>query len=425
MSVRTLWACFNAESLWKSACFTSLPSFTHEAQDRQHHFLDEILVPQQPGDRILTLVKPDSSLSSYHQSIGAGFYRESLCEDLQSWEENGAPNWRSLPVPCGLISETMSQGKQSPFANVPSAYQGVFSSDHLPDYQDVVKVNDKRYAVDCCHRLGIKSYGTNLQSSSCLAALETHSLPLILKEPFGVSGKGSLVIKHPAILARICDHLKKQMQHGKQLALTVEPFLEKALDFSSQWKISEDGTVTFISYSEILNEHLKFSGVRQPSSALIERIESVGYRAQLEPLLATMFKDGYWGAVCIDSMLLQDGTVVPVVEINARESMGSLAHRWFECLELPSEALFQQYTIKYDAPIDMGALLNTLNEMNALYNKGMKSGVIPLNSLCLQAPDNGEPNNMGRCYMISLGLSAAAVSEVLTEAFQSQGAMVQ
>ncbi|PKF49593.1 hypothetical protein AT251_17820 [Enterovibrio nigricans] len=202
---RTVWACFNAESLWNDEQFTSLPSFTNEAQDRQYHFLDEVLVPQQSNDGILILVKPDAYLSNYHCSIGAEFHRESLCDDLSSWEQLGEPTWRNEQAPSVFISKKMSERKQRPFANVPSTYYSAFGSDHLPKYQDVVKVNDKRYAVECCHRLGIKNYGINLHSSSCLESLKSRPLPLILKEPFGVSGKGSLIIKHPSILSRICD----------------------------------------------------------------------------------------------------------------------------------------------------------------------------------------------------------------------------
>lgn len=39
-----------------------------------------------------------------------------------------------------------------------------------------------------------------------------------------------------------------------------------------------------------------------------------------------LYADGYFGDVCVDSMLLRDGSLAPLVEINARKSMSLIKH---------------------------------------------------------------------------------------------------
>ncbi|MFD2876798.1 hypothetical protein ACFTAO_13755 [Paenibacillus rhizoplanae] len=46
----------------------------------------------------------------------------------------------------------------------------------------------------------------------------------------------------------------------------------------------------------------------------------------MEEACKDLFETGYHGEVCIDSMLLASGELVPIVEINARKSMGLINH---------------------------------------------------------------------------------------------------
>ncbi|MFD1906532.1 hypothetical protein ACFSQ7_25010 [Paenibacillus rhizoplanae] len=51
-------------------------------------------------------------------------------------------------------------------------------------------------------------------------------------------------------------------------------------------------------------------------------LERAGYFDVMIQVANDLFKDGYFGPVCIDSMVLKDGTLVPIVEINARKIYG-------------------------------------------------------------------------------------------------------
>ena len=221
MSIEIRWACFEAEALWQDPTLVTLPSFVAAQADSQLSCLDEVQVARTAAEQVFTVIAPDQALVGYHASLGLASSRTSAFDNPEDWLAAGMPHWaEAAAVLCHGLPH---QGRQRPFACVPAAYQCTASSAHLPSFDVVVKVNDKRYAVEVCRQLNIPQLGEIVSTRSSLLALNAHALPMILKEPFGVSGKGSLVVRHPAILERVREHLLCQVAAGRQVGLIAEP----------------------------------------------------------------------------------------------------------------------------------------------------------------------------------------------------------
>lgn len=396
----------------------TLPNFAAAQVDPLLSCLDEVLVARTATEQVFTVIAPDQALVRYHASLGVASSRTSAFDNPEEWLAAGMPHWaEAAEVLCYGLPH---HGRQQPFACVPAAYQCMAGSTHLPSVDAVMKVNDKRYAVKVCRQLNIPQLGEIVSTRSSLLALSDHALPMIIKEPFGVSGKGSLVVRHAAIWERIREHLIQQVEAGRQLGLIAEPFMKKESDFSSQWLISRDGEIALLGLSEIINDNLKFSGVKAMGDGLLQRIRAHGYPELLRPLLARIFQDGYWGPVCVDSMLLKNGEIVPVVEINARESMGGIAHDWFARLAVSGEARFQQVSVKYNQPLDIQQLLDELARRGCLISSEHRSGYVPLNCRCVQLP--GDAPRVGRLYLLQLGPDGDVQQAQLAAALADQGA---
>lgn len=79
--------------------------------------------------------------------------------------------------------------------------------------ETVVRVNSKIYSSRLLTRIGEKSCGMEANSAAEIEAIGAELLkqgPYLLKDPFGVSGKGNLLIDSEAMQRRIAEHLHKQ-----------------------------------------------------------------------------------------------------------------------------------------------------------------------------------------------------------------------
>ncbi|MFD3269869.1 peptide ligase PGM1-related protein [Paenibacillus dendritiformis] len=154
----------------------------------------------------------------------------------------------------------------------------------------------------------------------------------------------------------------------------------------------------------------------------------------MEQLAACLYEEGYFGPVCVDSMLLADGRVHPVVEINARHSMGllnySLDTHWERCgqrsflsclqLGLPDawKASSGRSGDMERAEGEDGAwseqaerfseLLARLDRSGLLFTPERREGIVPLSANTLFVPDSGRAS--GRWY-VSLAAGSREASE--------------
>jgi hypothetical protein len=101
-------------------------------------------------------------------------------------------------------------------------------------------------------------------------------------------------------------------------------------------------------------------------------------------------------------MLLADGTLVPILEINARRSLGLLCMALGARVGLPCR--LWQVEVKVSAGQGIGTLASALRRTGALYDGGSRPGVVLLSGSALAAPS-------GRVYC-ALVCESGAVAQV-------------
>ncbi|OME94809.1 MULTISPECIES: hypothetical protein [Paenibacillus] len=256
--------------------------------------------------------------------------------------------------------------------------------DPLPDMETVVRVNSKIYSSRLLASIGEKRYGMEANSAAEIEAIGTTFLKrgsYLLKDPFGVSGKGNLLIDSEAMQRRIAEHLYKQEGSGLRVQFLLEPLLPKVTDFSSHWFIQENGKKEFISVQRMMNHQQNYSGSIQADEDFNDMLENAGYFTVIEKALRTLAEDGYHGFVCFDSMILEDGEVVSIVEINARKSMGLInayLDKWWEPYGLNGWLTF--FSLGLPQGFTFGKLLHSLRESGLLLTAPGDYGIVPLSS---------------------------------------------
>ncbi|CAH8768944.1 hypothetical protein [Paenibacillus dendritiformis] len=308
----------------------------------------------------------------------------------------------------------------------------------VPAADVTARVNSKAYSHRLAARLGWNPPGHLAEDADEAMRIGTELLrragKLVLKDPYGVSGSGNLAVDSIPLLERLIGYIQDQQRAGKRVQLLLEPWLEKEIDFSCHLQISPDGAVSLLGVQQMVNRGHNYGGSHAADPELVERLNASEYFAAMEQLAACLYEEGYFGPVCVDSMLLADGRVHPVVEINARHSMGllnySLDTHWERCgrrsflsclqLGLPEawkasaepnggmdraegeEGAWSEQAERF------GSLLAQLDWSGLLFTPGRREGIVPLSANTLFAPDGGRAS--GRWY-VSLASGSREASE--------------
>lgn len=405
---------FDAEAFWRDPELASLPTLPDQAGGRIVNAMDELLFPGcKAGDLLLTRFPMQAAFVDYLGQIGFAFEHNADPLDNEGIQEPQTSIFDILfkapPVACELLTGV---NQMAPYAILPGT-QAVCQKHSIPfdapSLAAVVKANSKAISHQMAVDLGLKNFGCLVGSSSELVEQGMRTLadgPLIIKDLFGVSGKGSLVVQSESMLKRIGAHLAAQEKKGKRVSLLIEPFLAIKLDFSCQIRIEPTGQVQFLGLQQMHNQQLAYHGSSRLDAEQTEMLERVGYFRQMEELAACLYSDGYWGDVCIDSMQLEDGNVVPVVEINARESMGLLNYHLDQLFAQDGiRSYFTFVSVGHPGQLDFGSVLRVLDQAGLLFTCRRARGILPLSANALTINLNqpsptplASPMRKGRFY---------------------------
>ncbi len=183
-----------------------------------------------------------------------------------------------------------------------------------PPLSVVRAVNSKEFSFTHAPKLpGAALLHTRAEAEAWIASTPG---PKVLKTRFGVSGRGHLFLPSPHTAAFL----------DRELPVIAEPWVPRIYDFSTQWVLSPG--ITYLGATLCEND-LKGRYRSNTVGALsIEHLEA--HKAAALPLLQKMLSLGYFGNVGVDAMVyLWENTprLHPIVEINARKTMGYVALR--------------------------------------------------------------------------------------------------
>jgi hypothetical protein len=394
---------FDAEAAWRPAGLARLPTGPELTDTSRILAMEELLaVGAEPGDVLLTTAPMAPVLAEV--LAGAGIRATYLVipgAPTQSIEE------RTALASTGPLSHLRGLAA-APYAIGPhtaAAVDRLGLRADLPDLETVARVNSKTWSNDLVGDLGLPGSARIARSPEQVREFveEAGGSGAVLKDPYGVSGKGTLHVSTPRMLNSVVNHLDRQLRQGLGIELLVQPLWPNILDFSSHFLISETGAVEWLGLQGVDNAGFVYRGSGPIPPDHHTSLDERALQDVLSQVATALFKEGYVGPVCVDGMCLRDGTVVPLLEINARRSMGWLNLRLDQRarqLGLRSWLRCRNLAIGVEDPVER--LVDTLTARGLLFD-GTRPGILPLSTRTATRP-------RGRLFYAVLATDPADVS---------------
>ncbi|MEU8890502.1 hypothetical protein [Streptomyces sp. NPDC048442] len=382
---------FDAERFWRPPSLARLPSLAGAEAHTVVGGLDEVLAAAcRPQDLLVTR---NTLAPAQLEALGAaGLTFQSVAAGPAAADDTGATVEEAISGDLALCHALASAADIQPYAVLPATAQLLRqlpgTAGALPPLSVVQQVNGKVWSSELAARLELPGAGTVVRSSAELAvAGQELQGTVLVKDPYGVAGRGTVEVAGPGALRRLVRRLQAQEDEGLRTELVVQRRYERALDFSAHLEVRRDGTWSLRGLQGMTNGGYRHAVSHPVPPDLPAELDRRGYRAVLEKVARALAAAGYFGPAGIDSMLLADGGWLPVLEINARMSMGLLT------LELDERArthglrahLWQQ-DMFVDHGADVTSLLSALRTEGLLYGGDARPGVLPLSGGSLCAP---------------------------------------
>lgn len=281
-------------------------------------------------------------------------------------------------------------------------------------------VNSKVYSRRLAHRLGIHQPRgwacTTVEELNAAVDNAEYLLadgPVVIKEAYGVSGKGITVVPTVHRLKRLAKLITRcAEQSGERLSFCVEEWLPKDRDFNYQITVGRDGEVAFDFVKEALTEGGVHRGHRFPARLDPSQRQLIEDTAQ--SVGSALAQDGFFGVAGIDALTEEDGTLHPLIEINARNNMSTYQLPLQEKLAAEGQvALARHYEIPPSSYTAVRAALAGLT-----YDTSTRSGVVINNFATVNAAaatrgtGGRQPKVRGRLYTVLLGRDEPHVNDI-------------
>ncbi|TDB74913.1 ATP-grasp domain-containing protein [Micromonospora sp. KC723] len=180
--------------------------------------------------------------------------------------------------------------------------------------------------------------------------------PIVLKDAYGVSGRGIMVVRDTRRLAQLRTLIARRAQRGGgRVGVIVEEWLPKRHDLNYQMTVDRAGAVHFDVVKEAITSDGVHQGHRMPAPLTPRQHRQVQTAA--ETIGRRLAADGYFGVVGVDALTTTDDRLYPIIEINARNNMSTYQERlrrtWFGP---ETVALARQYPLRLIRPLPFGEL---------------------------------------------------------------------
>ncbi|MEU3735076.1 hypothetical protein AB0E81_37640 [Streptomyces sp. NPDC033538] len=309
----------DAERAWNPGGPSVLPELGADLSGALLASTDELLVLLAgAGDEVLCSRRPPTALLRRLHAFGCAAKVTAVPGDPGTAVE------RRLAA--GALPPGYARGRAAlPYAVVPGTADAVRvlgATGQTVSAVVAARVNSKSWSNDFCRDHELEGVATVVRTGAQLdAAAAAIDGPVVLKSPHGVAGRGALLVRDRRQLAVVARRLDRQAPSGAQ-PLLVQPCYRRALDFSAHLDVRPGGSV-LAGFRGMTNRGLAFSSSDTLASADRRRLEDdETYRAVLGTLGRALVAAGYHGPVSVDGLVTEDGVLVPVLDINARLSMG-------------------------------------------------------------------------------------------------------
>lgn len=269
-----------------------------------------------------------------------------------------------------------------------------------PDAQTCRQVNSKVYSRRLAEEAGLTQpaggWSSDLDGLERLVETASRLLedgPVVVKEAFGVSGKGLIVVRTQQRLERVARALRSAARaQGGRAAFCVEQWVDKQTDLNYQFTLDDAGAVSFDVVKEAVTDRGVHQGHVYPPGV-------PGVDAELEEIAGVLggrlAADGFRGVVGVDALTTTDGTLHPVIEINARLNMSTYQEGLRHRLQAPHLFAWQQPCTA--GPVRFETIAATLEEEGLLADGERDSGVVVM----AHTTARGAGGRPGRLFLLA------------------------
>jgi len=208
----------------------------------------------------------------------------------------------------------------------------------------------------------------------------------VLKPLFGNAGNGFIHFSSTQTSGELEKLVRVFFDKGPQGGI-LEPWLEKIYDVSARFVLDGDNTIKAWNFHQTLNNSSgNFYGIYlEPTRTRIQKWQDALYECSTI-VAEELFRIGYFGPVGIDGLVFRDHNnneaLVPLLEINARHSMSSIAYHLAAKLGPDRHCLFLLGPGKKYIPLTYYTELSEKLD-GLMYDEKNKCGVVMLTPLCL------------------------------------------
>lgn len=200
----------------------------------------------------------------------------------------------------------------------------------MPPWETVQRVNSKAYSFAQSKNLAGSALLHNKQEADAWLK-RTEGRQRVLKTCFGVSGRGHMHIPPETSSSNKKMELFFEKQFRCDRPVIAEPWVDRILDFSTQWIISPQKQIEYVGSTLCVNDakgQYRSNTVGSEDSIFGSYLPFLlQHKEEGQNTLHKMAHLGYFGHVGIDAMVYLDREtrspqLQPIVEINARKTMG-------------------------------------------------------------------------------------------------------
>lgn len=197
--------------------------------------------------------------------------------------------------------------------------------------------------------------------------------PLVIKELYGSAGSGLRVVKEEKQLVELCNILRRIEQRDG--TIIIEEWCDATVSYNHQYIINKMKIVPCSYSRQIFFENdgkIKGSYFESGNSELREK-----HHASSAPILERIKDSGYLGIVGLDSVVGDEKTFYPVVDVNCRINLSTI----FQNIILSYFPVKHACFIAYEAVLTKYVSFDTLHKLveEKKYRPEKKEGIVILN----------------------------------------------
>jgi hypothetical protein len=377
------------------------------------------------GDHVILKSAPDPDFLAFLEGLGIDLPNLLLADEPDPARTVSADALRSPRLlealrPLGRDGAQLLPHGMSALEEQLCARTGVTAA--LPSARLAKAVNSKIYSRRVAAELGLpQAPGWECETVAEFAAAAQQAKMSLragrrvgVKDAFGVSGKGIVVIDDEARLDQLVRMVSRRAERSgdQRVALVIEEWADKALDLNYHFTVGRDGSVRFDFVKEALTANGVHKGHRIPARISPAHFAEIEQAAGL--LGQRLARDGFHGVTGVDAIVTQTDYLMPVLEINARNNMSTyqtgLQQRF---MTDGMVALARQYDVSLTRHLSFARLRDHLGGL--LFTPDAGTGLLVNNFATVNAAAGQQTQGRGyggRLYGLLLARSEAELTDL-------------